>query len=167
MVFGRSALSRRFACNANILAGVPINEYLVVKAGLGYSQRGTVFQTASFPPFYGSETGTVKMDYLELPILIFAGPELIRIFAGPQFSFPLKNDFDIDKNEFGLKYGLALDVSRWINVRIQLYKGFTNFTGTNEVVLKNNYVGFVAGIKIIKVNSRSSKSGDIPHRQLD
>jgi len=171
---------RRYAWNANFMLGVRLTDITQLKFGLGYASRGSGVESQDF--FYymnpGIETSHVKVNYLEVPILFFVGPQNINLIVGPQISFVTASDVrGLKESEIGLKYGVGIDTDGRFIIRLLFYNGLTNMINDSKTDFKNGYYNIAFGYKLVrssvyiekseKRKNNKSKQDDIPHRVID
>jgi hypothetical protein len=173
---GDARFTRRFAFHGGIGINFPLNDILKINTGLSYTQRGSVIENAesSIYPVAGFTYHKVKIDYLELPLLLTVGSEAVYLIAGPQLSFVVNSDVrGLKSDDWGLKYGVGFDLSRYFMAQLLFYHGLSNMTGDSEVKMHNRYISLVVGVKPFAIrikdteNKPKRKSQDIPHRTLD
>ena len=163
-----SGLKTRTGLHGGGLVSAELGPSLAVQSGLYYSQEGTSVDVG------GGITGTVKIDYLEVPLYLrghttLQGTTPLRpyLYAGPALGFkvgctieasngtnsasvncddPTAN-FDVKGTQFGLHFGAGVEIGRFsLGGRYQLGLRSIDNTGGNADV-KNSVFALSAGYR--------------------
>lgn len=128
-------ISRLNSVHGGFLFLIPMTESFRIKTGLGYSARGA-----------NVEGSSVKLNYVELPLLFSFGSEKFDFFAGPQFSLLVKSNSSLDETrDFGIKYGIS--AGEHVFARLLFYHGFSNVTDYPGATVTNRYISLVVGFR--------------------
>lgn len=161
-----SNVDTRTGVQAGLFASFPLSSILAVQPGVAYSQEGTSVDAG------GGITGTFKLDYIQVPVLLKLSAPLqanskLRpyVVAGPALGFEVRckvraeasgqsAEADCDNSSvnfqtksvlFGLHFGAGLEISRlFLGVRYQLGLTSIDDSGANADV-KNRVLAIVAG----------------------
>jgi hypothetical protein len=156
----------RTGFQAGLFAVLPLSRFLALMPSVSYSQEGTAVNPG------GGVSGSFKLDYLEVPVLLKLSAELndnenLRTYAvaGPAVGFQLKcqvhassgsqsADVDCDDPTLGLDskkvqfsgvFGAGLDIDRFtVGLRYQLGLSSIDDTGA-DADIKNRVLSIVAG----------------------
>jgi hypothetical protein len=156
----------RTGVQAGLFASFPLSSILAVQPGVAYSQEGTSVDAG------GGITGTFKLDYIQVPVLLKLSAPLqansnLRpyVVAGPALGFEVRckvraevsgqsAEADCDNSSvnfqtksvlFGLHLGAGLEISRlFLGLRYQLGLTSIDDSGANADV-KNRVLAIVAG----------------------
>jgi hypothetical protein len=162
-----SGAERRTGFHAGGTLGLDLSQAITVQTGLIYSQEGTGAQA-------GGVSGSVKVDYLEVPLELKAGTTLrgttpirpyLQAGAGVGFKTRCKlegssggvsAEIDCDDpsvqlqlkgTDFGLRFGAGVDVGRFgVGGRYQLGLTSLDDSGGNADV-KNSVLAITAGFR--------------------
>jgi hypothetical protein len=111
---------------AGVFAVLPLASRLAIEPGVFYSSQGAKVNGEAF----GGNLGTIKLNYVQVPVLVRAGVPLapavsLRLFGGPSFGFRESakvraegTDTDIKEDvesfDAGLVFGAGLDVAHFL-----------------------------------------------------
>ena len=105
---------------------LPVASRLAIEPGVFYSTQGAKVSGEAF----GGGSGTIKLNYLQVPVLVRAGVPLapavsLRLFGGPSFGFRqsakvraegMEEDIkeDVESFDAGVVFGAGLDVAHFL-----------------------------------------------------
>jgi hypothetical protein len=161
-----SNVDTRTGFQAGVFASFPLGKMIALMPGVAYSQEGTGVDVG------GGVTGTFKLDYIEVPLLLklsaplqgnsnlrpyfVAGPSLgfqvgckLRAESGSQSAEADCDDPTVNLKtksvQAGLTFGAGLEISRlFLGLRYQLGLTSIDDTGGNNDI-KNRVLAIVAG----------------------
>ena len=138
---------------AGVFIGIPVTDMFSIQPEVLYAQKGAKLEG-------GGETGKVKLDYLEIPILgvisLGSGGSSPYIVIGPSFGVKMnaklevggqeETDFDdeVKKGDVGLVLGAGAKLSRFL-VEARYNLGLTNVAEAGDEV-KNRAFSFLVGV---------------------
>lgn len=132
-------IDRRTAFHGGVLFIMPVHKMFGIKVGLGYSGRG-----ANVPG-----EGTIKLNYVEAPLLLCVGREKFNVFAGPQAALLFKSNIDLSETlDAGISYGLSVGLNDRGFIRLVLYHGLKNAVNRPEINITNGYFSVVLGYRL-------------------
>ena len=110
---------------AGVFAVLPVAPRLAIEPGVFYSSQGAKINGEAF-----GTSGTIKLNYVQVPVLVRAGVPLapavsLRLFGGPSFGFRQSAKVraegtdedikeDVESFDAGIVFGAGLDVSHFL-----------------------------------------------------
>lgn len=158
----------RTGIQAGLFASLPLGRYFALVPSIGYSQQGTSVDVG------GGTTGTFRLDYIEVPVLLklsapLAGPGRLRpyLVAGPSLGLEvscelaasngsqsaeadcndatLGVDLDTKAVQVSAVFGAGMDIGRvTVGLRYQLGLSSIDDTGA-DADIKNRVLAITAG----------------------
>jgi opacity protein-like surface antigen len=155
---------------AGVYANIPISDKFSFEPGLQYTQKGYTLQgdlKIDALKFLGTNaTAKVEAQYIDVPLIIKA--EVVKglsIYAGPQFSYLVKNNLhvnagllgislynnkiDLTNNfnrvDIGLAGGIGYQLNNGINIRAGYDYGLSKLDKNNNVKAYNRVVKLSVG----------------------
>lgn len=130
---------RRTSFHGGVLFILPVQETFRIKVGIGYSGRGAS----------AAGEGTIKLNYVEAPLLLCLGSEKFNVFAGPQAALLIKSNINLSETlDAGINYGLSAGLSERGFIRLILYHGLKNTVNQPGIDIKNRYFSVVLGYRL-------------------
>lgn len=126
-----------------------------VQADFLFNRLGTAYEDSEFLGLY-DERRTLHLDYLQVPVVAkFHLVPILNIHLGPYMGllFNVSNDGDdigkedIKNADFGMKFGLGLEVSR-LMFEARYGMGMVNIFNDFDEDYKNTSLEFTVGIKL-------------------
>jgi hypothetical protein len=125
--------SVNFDSRTGLVAGVfgvlPVASRVAIEPGVFYSSQGAKVSGEEFGGSAGS-TGTIKLDYVQVPVLVRVSAPLapsasLRVFAGPSFGFRQSAKVraegtdedikeDVESFDAGMVFGAGFDVLHFL-----------------------------------------------------
>lgn len=115
----------RKALVAGVFAVLPVAPRLAIEPGVFYSSQGAKINGEAF-----GTSGTIKLNYVQVPVLVRAGVPLapavsLRLFGGPSFGFRQSAKVraegtdedikeDVESFDAGFVFGAGLDVAHFL-----------------------------------------------------
>ncbi|MGH7726435.1 MAG: porin family protein [Candidatus Eiseniibacteriota bacterium] len=149
---------------------IPISTAFALQPGLHYSQRGGKWEFSENSGTGVNADGTVKMNYIEAPLLLRVGPPTdsnVKVFfnLGPVVGFRVASTFDVEASNggedsddlddatnsvnFGAQGGVGLDIGMGptssIVVQTRYHLGFTNIFDDEAFSVKHSDAMIQAG----------------------
>jgi hypothetical protein len=125
-----------------------LSEYTSVKAGLHYSRRGGAIGESFF---YGTTFTQLKMNSLEIPVLLMLRPQNLVLFVGPQYALLLNAKHEsadvtnsLNTSSMDIRFGGGYSPQRGFGAQIHFVKGLSDITKQDGVKITTNYFSLVA-----------------------
>lgn len=151
-------LDSRIGLIAGGFVTMPIGSVFAIQPEVLYAQRGAKSEVEG-------GTGTLKLDYLEFPVLARIGSDAFNVFAGPSFNVKLnaeasfENDDDeedsqdIDEEVKGSDVALVLGAAfggRVFSIDVRATWGLTNINDDPDELaeVRNRSVAVMVGIRL-------------------
>jgi hypothetical protein len=149
----------RKALVAGVFAVLPVAPRLAIEPGVFYSSQGAKINGEAF-----GTSGTIKLNYVQVPVLVRAGVPLapavsLRLFGGPSFGFRQSAKVraegtdedikeDVESFDAGFVFGAGLDVAHFL-VDARYTLGLRNAAKDPEEgeSVKNRVFAIMAGFR--------------------
>ncbi|HWA56018.1 MAG TPA: porin family protein [Gemmatimonadales bacterium] len=160
------SVDSRTGIQVGMFAAFPLGKYFAISPAVAYAQEGTSVDVG------GGLSGTFKLDYIEVPVLLKLGAPLqgsgrLRpwVAAGPALGFRVgcrlaassgtqSAEADCDDNQVGLKtkavqfstvFGGGIDIGQ-VSVGLRYQLGMTSIDDTgSDADIRNRVLAIVAG----------------------
>lgn len=175
--------SNRVGGHLGVLGSVQISNSLFLESGLVYSPKGGFILTPSwglYNPFGNYPNASrVILNYLDIPFLLSANSESLRVYIGPQLSLLTRAKFDADNSrsnikdvkssfystDVGLRLGIGYNSRPGVSARLDYGLGFKDIYRDPNSVWRTNSIEISVGYKYLddlaKQSMRNgSKKGD-------
>jgi hypothetical protein len=162
-----SGYSRRYAPHLGFLGGYG-SSTVMIQTGIIYSSQGARINSSD--PFF-TRSSALVMNFINVPVMVVAGPDHVRFFAGPQLSFltsakygdaTVHNSFE--DTSLGVRYGFGFELKQFL-LQMQFCNGLTDIYHHPDLKWVNNSYSFSVGYKLFS-RLQEERSG-VPHRVID
>lgn len=136
---GNGDFSRRYTFQSGLLLNISLNGFdWRLKTGAAYSARGV-----------RKSGDDIKLDYVEVPLLLSYGTTIVDLYAGPQVSFLIKdNAHGVESREVGIAYGMNVGLGEFLYTRLNFYQGFTDVFKDSDTKFRNGYISLAIGFRL-------------------